>query len=474
MKKFLHVMRGLGVMVFFIQPAAGVTLDLEGYRAQVKDAQPLYRAAEQQEQAGQWKLREQDFITTPYLFGSLRADWDKSEQLDALLYGEQRRQTQGAVGLEQQTLFGLSWRLIHEMTFQEVEGGSPLFLPWGAWHSGRSGMELSQDLWRNAFGNEQRATALAITAQHRAAIYQAQFSQRQILVEAEMAYWRLAFAREIVSLQNRLLEDARRLEVWTSNQVKRQLMDAGDLYQVRSQAKQRELEWAAAESEALSACRAFNRARGRVSAEVEESIAGVGPAIPSGIVFTEKPPKRLDVLAEEEAAAAAEANARIQSETLAPRIQAQAGMYATGLDQALHAAWVEAVGGQHPQYGIGVNAQVPLDFFSRQQTQAGYALEAAAARGGWEAKKLSAHAEWQALKQEWEQLCRQYAIAAELADLQAAKLSHEKERLRRGKSFMFQVLQFEQDAGKSELAKMQLAQALQLALSRRALWEAEP
>lgn len=461
-----------------VGPAVAADLGLDEYLLQVRRGHAGVQAAELGRDAAEASLRERDRLTSPYLFALTQKAEDRSTQLLPVLYGDRNGQNAFALGFEQRTAFGLNLRLAHRTTFIWVRGLTPLPAPFDAvlstpenYYTARNTLELNQDLWRNFFGAELSASADALEAKARAEREARSFEVLRVLVEAEACYWRLAQARRAVRIHQDLVERARRQSAWTEGRVRLKLMDTGDLLQSRSQEQARALALAGAEDQLKVAERAFNLLRGSEQNEVPETLAEVALAPDEAPAWPDPAPERGDLKALRAAAVAARAQASVQDQGSLPELQAGLSAALNGLDPDWSPAWTEAWRTQHVAYAATLTLRLPLDSFTTRATlRDGYRKEAEARDRELAQRTLEARSQWAELTRRFAELQERLKAARALERLQQQKAEYERSRLRTGNSVTFQVLQFEQDWGQSQLARLEIECALRELLAQRKLY----
>lgn len=435
-------------------PAGAGGLTLEEYLNQVSGRNAALAAARAGHEAARRSADQGRLLTSPYAFATLSRGEDHSQQLDALIYGDSRAQSIYALGFEKQTDFGLTARLAHQTSLSSVSGASPLFLPMSEFYTSQTSLELREDLWRNAFGSEIRASVGATEAKAQADADERAYQAKQILVRAEIAYWQLVLAREMVRLQEDLLDRARKIEAWTASRVRLKLLDPGDLMQSSSGVEARVLTLASVQDRERSAARAFNVLRGLDSEVVAEQPSRPAEAAVPATELPEKAPVRLDVRAQEQKTVAAARQAAINQEALLPILQASLAASMNGLEQGVSNSLMDSFSSRYYAFAAGVTLNVPLDWGIRSRVRGGYELEAEAAAHAAEQLRLEAEAEWQELRRRLRETSARLEIARRLEDLQKRKADYERTRLRTGNTTTYQVLQFEQDWGQSQLARI--------------------
>jgi outer membrane protein TolC len=431
-------------------------LVLTQYLDEVQKQNPSWSAAKANADACRAKLKERDLLTSIYLTADSQLVEDKSQSLQPLFYGDSRSQDQWSVGLEEQTGFGLSWKLLHQTIVNGEVGADPAFVLWDKYYTSRTGLEISQDLWRNVFGKEVMATANNMEAQTQAQLLVNEYQAQMILVEAEKTYWKLSVAREVVGIHKVLLDRVQDLTNWVENQVELKHKDKSDLLQAQSQLQSRQLELATAREQENLISRGFNLLRRDTLAAVDDELVPPGNAEITVPEPATNAPKRKDVAALEFSQRAAAEDETRKQMSLAPELKASAGYYFNGVDNDFSQAFADAEKPEHASYTVGLAIRLPLDYFSRQELQLGYHYDKQAMGLLYQQRALEAASEWQEIRRQLQDISARWQIAVNLEELQKRKTDYERTRLSQGNSTTYQALQFELDWGRSELARVDI------------------
>lgn len=466
----------------FPAPAAG-ELTLSAYLEEVRRHSAGLQAARTGQDAAQKLAAEKGLPTAPYLLGEASYGKDQSPDINDLFSGASQSQSKWMLGLEKKTAFGLSARVAYRMwrTLIEDPGALDFLLPLALpppfstsvnlpvnvplisvpdYYTARTELELTFDLWRNFAGNEVRATSEALEQKHRGQALERSFHARQLLAQAETVYWKLVLAQEAVRVEEELLARSQRLRDWVAGQVRLKLQDASDLLQAEAQVQVCQLELVRSQDQVRTAAAAFNQLRGQDSEQAPDGLQLPAEADLAAPDLPLQAPPRQDVLALEAQTRAAEAHSRLKQESVLPELT----LNLSGALEGQGAEYAEAMAGSgtlnRSVYGASLELRAPLDFGARGDMRDGYGLEAEAGRQNLAERRRQAQTDWQSLRRRLETAQEQRRLAVTLEQLQQRKADRERQRLQRGSSVTFQVLQFEQDWGKSQLGRIEAELAL--------------
>ncbi len=428
-------------------------LSLGDYLSQVRKGSQSFTSAQLTSEGANERADEFELLTRPSLIGSANYTRSKAQTLGQ---GDDNTATAYSLGLLETTSFGLQAAL----TYNLITVSTNALLPpnYGTPSATTAGpvLSLTQSLWRNWFGEEIRATQLQLEAAAATTRYAQSYLQTQILADAETAYWRLALAREQVAAAKEVFGLTERSQKWSANRQRLALTDRSDLLQANAALLARQLDLQTAIDGEKSATRYFNTARGNDSDVVSEHLTSFDPAtmerlrVPSRVQF------RDDVKASEAQKRLAEANARLGAERNSPTVNLTGTIGLNGRDPLTGDAVTQSVGTSHPNYGVGVSLNVPLDFAAVANDRSGYRKEALAADILYQRRVFEQERLWHDLTTLFTDAIGRYHMAADLEKVQREKVDYERQRHDRGRTTLYQVLLFEGDFAASQLARIRL------------------
>ncbi len=363
------------------------------------------------------------------------------------------------IGFQKQTAFGLAGKLKYDLVYNSLSGlpPTPGFGTNASYYTGTPTLELTQSLWRNGFGSEIRSLRAAVENAQKASHYASRFEGRAILAQAEGAYWKLSLIREAISVRRDSVTRAQRLRDWNQRRVSLDLADKADLLQAEAGLRYRELELRAVLDEERSLSRQFNSLRGIQSDSVPDRLSEPGNRLldrPADL--SDRPvDAREDLVAAAHGRTAAQANARANAEKTKPTLELFGSVSLNSLERSRNDAISQSLKTEKPTLVAGLALSVPLDFGTRSGLRSGYALAAESAEASFERKKFELTQQWEDLNKKYDEAWKRLEIAREMEKIQEQKLAYERERLFRGKTVTFQVLQFEEDYAQSQLARIQ-------------------
>ena len=443
-----------GPMTALAQDKSVLTLD--AYIDQVEAQNDQFKSADRSEKANTLRADEYRLMTSPQFFGNYSTTIDKRETAAPAFQGTETDAQTAAFGIQQKTRYGLDAKLSYNWNSTELKGVSPSIVPVPAFATAGPVLELNQSLWKNGFGSETRANQDAAQAGTLAQRFGSTFSKFQIRMQAESAYWRLAVAREAVLATQESLNRTNRSRQWVADRAKYELADRADLLQQDAASAAREMELQKAKDEERAAARAFNTARNIESLEVTEGLSPISEDLIKSLAVPQRQGARADVRAKEQESIASRAKAKAGEEGMKPTVDVFATVGLNGRDPATSPALSESLTTNYPNYTVGVKFNVALEQGIQARAREGYRAEAEANEMIFRRKVYETEREWTDLEQKFAEGKNRLTIASKLEKAQKSKLDNERERLRRGRTTTFQVIQFEEDFANAQLNRIRM------------------
>lgn len=406
---------------------------------------------------------ESSLLLTPTLVSDLSYIDERKPNLTPAFQGNRTTKNNFYLGVQKLTTFGLEGKLSYGFVHTRIQGLTPapaLGIPSSQieYFEGRTELTLSQSLWKNFFGAMTRANQQLAQSQHSATIHTENYKIKQLLSVAEITYWRLALARETVSVARASVDRALRIRDWATRRERLQLGDKSDRLQAEAALELRKLDLQMGDDEVRTASRSFNSQRQIDSDNVPEMLAIPNVEDVLRLSTPKRSAMREDTLAAEAVESAATANAEIALQTLSPDIQ----LYGTGAfngksDQA-GAATSGSFTSTNPTWVVGVKLVAPLDIPEILKSRNGHQLEKQAAATTFERKVFEQENDWKDLSQKLNEAKRRLNLTHVLELTQQDKLSNEKDRFAKGRTTTYQVLTFEQDYATAQLSRIRAEQ----------------
>lgn len=433
----------------------GTQLSLENFLKQVSEKNLTVTASKLIATGADERSDEGKLIFRPSIFAQAQTASDKKPTTSVNAQGDRTDHHFFEVGLIQQFNFGLQGKLGYNISRTKIFNASPAFLPQSQFHDGVASLELSQSLWRNFWGREARSQETIITAEAQAKKYSENFRVASILAEAETLYWSLSQLRKVVVVQKESLERAQKIRVWNQRRLSSGLGESSDFLQSDANFKAREYELKTALQDVNNLERAFNSLRGIDSDILEDDLQDVDSSKIKALALPKKAEMRDDTKAALELQKLTKASADLSIEKNKPTFELYGTYALNGRDPLKEEAFSNSFKTNHDTKAVGVRFVAPLDFGSTRDNISGYKKEWIAAEQNFQRKLFEQDQQWNDLVTKFEDAKIKLSLIEKIEQAQKIKASNERDRLNKGRTVTFQVLNFEQDFAQSELARIQ-------------------
>jgi outer membrane protein TolC len=450
----------VGLSVLSASVAKSAELSLSDYLNQVRGGNGSYQAASKLSGAAQKISLEAGLLTVPSFFTNVQSQDDRRPP-QLLFQATRTANFTVQSGVEAQTKYGLSGKLYYQVSDVQLEGLNPAFLTRGPHFVLASPvLELNQSFWRNGFGSELTAQQSALESLQLATYFRESFSKTMKIAEAESTYWRLATAREVIRIQKSLVERAQKMVDWSSRRERLNLGDRADRLQVDALLLSRKVDLDIAEDELRDAGYAFNVGRGKEGSEVAESLELPKSNQLLDWKVPERTESREDLKALQKQSEALVASSLVNAEKNRPQLDVFGNFSLNALEATTADAISKSISTDRPVVTVGLRFKTPLALGTTAKIAEGRTEERVAAEVSYRQKQFEQDQEWRNMAKKLDEAKARLKMTDQLVSLQESKLSYEKDRLMRGRTTTFQVLQFEADFGAAELARVRSASAV--------------
>ena len=238
--------------VFFFGVAAAAwaqeALSLEQYLSKVEAFNPEVQAIDLATQAMGLKILEMDMVYFPFLNGDYTYLDDLSGPgIGSTFLTKEIKAEAWSVGASEKFPSGTTLSLGYSNlngVFDLLEA-TPIWNPRPVTHFDGTELKpfvkLDQSLLRDFLYGVTQAGIDKSKAAVRSGQYFQLFKRQQILLNAQMTYWQLVLAKEVVAFRKLSLERTEKLLHWNENRVGLDLADSADLLQAQAAYKSRQL-----------------------------------------------------------------------------------------------------------------------------------------------------------------------------------------------------------------------------------------
>lgn len=459
-------MRVLILVSMLSLSASAQALDLNQYLDQVIKSNRGLEALRASKDAAEAKRVSGDLSLVPTLNFTAASLSDKKEpnqfgatETKSTDYGlslNKKFSTGTAVGVSAHTL---------GMENVGLDPSNAMFGKYAAYGQGSLGVNISQSLWKDAFGEGTRLRQERESAVAQSEVGAYDLQSRQILLGAEAAYWDYVYAQEELKLRQASLERANRIESWLRRRVADGISDRADLLTAQSLVATRRLQLAGAESNVVAL-------RQKLADQLELKPGESLPDI-SGDLAKVRDPKNLigatngKVVQLEAWKASLDAKAAaLGAEEAAENTKADltlTGAYNTNsyenggtvIDGTKN--WAEQ---GHPTTKVALSWTYMFDTDVKASVTGAARKQALAAKLMSERKALESESAWTELNRQHKELSRQIEIANQTRQIQQERAKAQAQKLAHGRAVTIDVVNSEQDAAEAEssLAKMRAEQ----------------
>jgi outer membrane protein TolC len=430
-------------------------LPLNDFLREVEGKNQSMTASKLIAEGAQERANEGKLIFRPNIFAQAQTAIDKKPTTNINAQGDRTDNSFVTAGILQQFNFGLQGKLGYNFSHTRIYDASPAFLPVSNFHDGVATLELSQSLWRNFWGRESRSQEAILTSQAQATKHTENYKIKTTLAQAESLYWSLSQIRKVVRVQKESLERAQKIRVWNQNRLKSGLAESSDFLQSDANYKAREYELKSTMQDLKTLQRSVNSLRGVDSEVLNEDLESVDSNIIKKLALPPKEELREDTKAALEIQKISKASADLSVEKNKPTFEMYGTYALNGRDPQADQAVTNSFKTNHDTKAIGVRFVAPLDFGTTSDNINGYRKEQIAASQNFQRKLFEQEQQWNDLAARFEDAKVKLSLVEKIEEAQKIKASNERERLSKGRTVTFQVLNFEQDYAQSELARIQ-------------------
>ena len=430
---------------------------LEEFLEQVKKQNKSYQGAVIQMEGAKLSSREADLFFTPTFFFDARKGHDGKLFSPPFLIYDFVRSESYSLGIKQQFSFGLETTLGYELLKTEYMGVDFGDVASSYWDAAPK-IELSLPIWGNGFGRTSRARKELSLQQRRAEHYSGSGQAKRNLVEAEVAYWRLAAAQESMKVQEQALKAAENILSYVTVKRSKNLGEDADILQAKALVESYKLALQQSGIEERAARRQYNLYLNQdADADVEVLSVLDYKNLEVADIPQKRPGNRADVKAAEAQLAVAKASSAVSHEMNKPTLDLYGGYRLNGRGDQTHDAISNAGGTRRDAAYVGLRLQVPLNLSATSDAREGALKSQRAAELNHQYTFYAQEQEWIDLSAKFKDAKDSLKLARVMEGAQKAKLENERVRLRQGRTTTYQILLFEQDHISAQVARIRAA-----------------
>ena len=399
-----------------------------------------------------------DVELSPILSASVGYLSDEKPTSLPSLMGTKTTATQVSLGLAKQFSTGTQAQVAVSGQEAEVDGTTPATDKSG---TGALSFAISQSLWKNGFGSGTRLRQERESYVESAEKAGVDLQKRQVMIEAEAAYWNYIYAREEVSVRRSSLDRAKKLQDWMTRRVRDGISDQSDLVEVQSLVNLRDLQLLNAEDEYLASNRKIAEILDIQDLKNVPSIEGTIDQKRSvtsliGAMDSKQKVIRLDAfLSQQQSQAALVASKEVEN-SLRPDLVLE-GKYSTNSkEDSLGNAISETSDTSLPTTAVALKLTWMIDDGTKKSTREAARLQAMSSQLETEKKRLESEYSWSEIQRRYLELSKKIDSAEKIADLRQKNASNQKDKLSKGRTVTSTVIDAEENADEAQLTLIKL------------------
>lgn len=440
-----------------LSQSANAAVTLNEYLNQVRARNQGFESTSKRSEGAGLLIREADLFFKPSLFANATLTDDaKLPATPSLVYDTLKVDTYN-VGIEQNFNFGLETKLSYELMKTDFVGANFGGASTSYWDVGPK-LEVTMPLWKNGFGRTARANKQLSLAQYEAEQFSSAAQAENILLNAEIAYWRLSAAQEQLKIQQQALGAGKNIYSYVKNKFDRNLGERADILQADALVQSYSLQLQQAENELKQAARAYNT---YLNVENSQAAPELEPfnykSLQTFIIPASRPGDRPDVRAAQAQSRAAQAAGQLAAERNRPQLDVFASYKANGRGNEQSDAARDYADADRDTTVMGVRFKAPLYITAADDAVKGAKLQQAAAEKNESYLRYQQEQDWSDLVQKLTETKQSLELAVKMENAQKAKLENERTRLRQGRTTTYQILLFEQDYSLAQAARVRTA-----------------
>lgn len=454
---------------------AGPTLDLASYLELVAQRNGNFKALQSSRDAAVARRLQGDLELSPVLTANAQAVDDKKPQIMGAFNLTGTKNQEVSLGLAKKFSTGTQAQVTASVT--ETTMSAETLAPPAAFSStnafGALGVSVSQSLWKDFFGESTDLRREREALIEKAETQGLDLQTRQVLIDAESAFWDHLYLLEELRQREESLARAKRIETWVRNRAANGIGDRADVLNAQGLVAGRELQLLNSEDE-----RRASEERLRDLLEL-----GAGEPLPvlqgnlegtrglqsfvDGVLRAARETAqdqtqvvRLDAYLSVLEARTKAVVAREVAEGMKPDLVLSGAYRTNSVDTAMGAAMNNITDPTKPTTMVGVKFTYLLDGGVKNAARDAARMEALAASQRQSRKLLESQTSWEELQRRHAELSKKIDAAAKASTIQTQKADAERDRLSKGRTITSNVILAEQDAAESQLslAKMRAEQ----------------
>lgn len=454
LKQFVPLSFSMMVALLFSSSAWAITLN--EYLDEVGRNNKAVTASQYSEKSANLSTAQSALLTAPQFFANALSSSDKSPTIMGSLNGTERQNKNLQSGFQMNSNLGLQGRLYYSHDEQKILGSTFIPPEQDTLKLESYNIELKLPIWQNGFGRDVRFQKNAIEQQAKAESIQARFENESVLLQAEVAYFKLAKLQQEREVLLRLKDQGEKLVDWTRKRADSRLLEKSNLNESIAALAGRDLELKRKILEYEDALKEFNSIR-EVALDTPATLTSLKEQL-SSVKTRDLSQKlvRLDLKAHESAIESEKSSLERSKELLKPKLDLSTKLATfkkqNNIDDTSRCTDSNACS----QFVIGVNFEMPLDFGSVNDARSAADFRVKAREASLIRARSESDTQLVRLQRSLELIDQQIVASDGLIKAQQDRLAEERKRQKLGRGSTFDIIRAEQDLSQSELYLIQL------------------
>ncbi|MFM2200104.1 MAG: hypothetical protein RL769_157, partial [Pseudomonadota bacterium] len=224
------------LLTLVIQQAKALTF--EEYLAQVRQDNLAYQSANESKDSFELLKKKAKLVTALKLYATTERGFVEQNQALAIFRFNRYYTQTNKVGVVYDSEIGLKTNVYYSMISNDYKGLNTANLSNPALAMSNTQaiptLEVSLPIWQNSFGRSTRAQRDSLLYSNQAQQYLAKTDAISQLVEAEKTYWFLVYARKVLEINKRALENAKKIYDYVYKKNQMNLGDKSDVLQAKA------------------------------------------------------------------------------------------------------------------------------------------------------------------------------------------------------------------------------------------------
>lgn len=433
-------------------------MSLEQYLNVVKKQNRLFNALDASVEASKAKMESGDIVLTPIFNAGYSI---ASDQTQPSMVADKRDVSMWSVGLSKKFVSGTSVKLTADTNENNYDGvKNPTVL--SKFSAGSLGISLTQSLWKDFFGAATRVRHDREIAVNKVEVLQAEIQKKQFLIDAEAAFWNYLVAQEFRDLKKENFDRAKRIDQWTARRVSNGISDRSDLMNAKALSASNEVQLSSAESDLISQEILIRQNLNLNPSEPTPILQGDFKASRNLIeqLNKEKDVMRLDSQIQYLTAKSKELVAEEIRDQLRPDLTLTGSYNTSSYEQTYSEMMNNISRTDRPKTFVGLNFIYMFDTDAKTSQLTAAEKDALAAKYTAERALQQGRDGWTDLNNKYKLAQNNISLLEKLAQYQRERAKSEQDKLSKGRTTTFSVIQAETDAAEAEQNYLKAKSAL--------------